>query len=90
MIYLLYFLVFINLLASLLTVYDKFAAKSNFYRIPERMLFGVSIVGGALFMYITMRAIRHKTFHKSFMIGLPLIIVMQILLLLLVVKEVAV
>ena len=30
-------------------------------------------------MYLTMRIIRHKTLHKSFMIGIPLIVILQII-----------
>ena len=37
-------------------------------------------------MYLTMRIIRHKTLHKKFMIGIPLIILLQIVLVLLLTK----
>lgn len=70
----------VNLLAVLICLYDKNHARKNKWRIPEKTLFLVSIFGGALFMFITMKLIRHKTRHKRFMIGLPLIIILQIIL----------
>ena len=54
-----------------LTVYDKAAAKRGAWRIPEAVLMGVGLIGGALPMFITMKLIRHKTKHIKFMLGLP-------------------
>lgn len=48
---------------------------------PEKTLFAFSIAGGALGMYVTMQLIRHKTQHKRFMVGLPLIIFAQAVIL---------
>ncbi len=70
-----------SLLAVCLTVYDKYAAKSKILRIPEKLLFLVSLFGGSLAMYVTMLVIRHKTKHKRFMIGLPVIALAQAVLL---------
>jgi uncharacterized membrane protein YsdA (DUF1294 family) len=44
--------------------------------VRERTLFILSALGGCVAMYLTMLFIRHKTMHKRFMIGLPLIIVL--------------
>lgn len=79
---LLLYLLAINLLSIVLCVADKRKAIKSKRRIPEKVLFSASILGGALFMYITMKTIRHKTLHKRFMIGLPLIILLQALLIL--------
>lgn len=46
-------------------------------RIPEATLLGLAFVGGALFMYLTMLAVRHKTLHPKFMIGLPAIMLLH-------------
>ena len=62
----------ISLVAVLMTVIDKSAAKRGAWRIPEATLMLVGLFGGALAMYITMQTVRHKTKHKKFMIGLPL------------------
>ncbi len=72
----------ISLIAVVLTVSDKIKAKRNSRRIPERVLMTVSLIGGATAMLLTMEAIRHKTKHKRFMIGLPILILLQVLLLL--------
>ncbi len=71
----------ISVVAVIATVYDKWAAQHNKRRIAERTLFGIAVIGGALAMYATMYLIRHKTRHKRFMIGLPLVLVLQFLLL---------
>lgn len=69
-----------SLLAVCLTVYDKYAAKRKKARIPEKILFLTALFGGSAAMYITMLVIRHKTKHKRFMIGLPVIALAQIVL----------
>lgn len=70
-----------SLAALILTVYDKIAAR-HFpdHRVPEKTLFIVSLLGGSIMMYTVMQIIRHKTKHKRFMIGIPLIIIAQLLL----------
>ena len=71
----------ISLISFAVCVYDKWAAKhATRHRVREATIFALSAFGGSLAMYITMLAIRHKTLHKRFMIGIPLIIVLQILL----------
>lgn len=73
----------IHLLAFVLTVYDKIAAKRlPRKRIRESTLFVLSAIGGAGVMFLTMLIIRHKTQHLSFMIGLPLMLLGQLVLLL--------
>ena len=68
----------ISLIAIIITVYDKIAAKKNPKgRVPEIRLLLVSLLGGSVFMLATMLMIRHKTKHKKFMIGLPVMIIFQ-------------
>ena len=62
----------ISLVAIIMTVADKQAAKKGAWRIPEETLMIVGLFGGALAMYITMQTIRHKTKHLKFMVGLPI------------------
>lgn len=76
------YLAVVSLLAMILTVADKIKAKRNSRRIPERGLMTLALLGGATAMLLTMEAIRHKTKHKRFMIGLPIMILVQVLLLL--------
>lgn len=49
-------------------------------RIPEKNLLIISALGGSIAMLITMRAIRHKTQHTKFMVGIPAIIIAQCVL----------
>ncbi len=69
----------ISIISIIVCVYDKKISKRNNVklRIPEKTLFLWSALGGSLAMYITMRLIRHKTKHLSFMIGIPVIFVLQ-------------
>lgn len=67
----------ISILSVILTFSDKKRARKGKWRIPEHTLFAAAILGGAIAMYITMRKINHKTRHKRFMIGLPVIIILQ-------------
>ena len=67
-----------SVLAVLFTVADKLFAKRPKRRIPENTLILVGIFGGAAFEYITMKLIHHKTLHKKFMVGLPLIFLLQL------------
>jgi uncharacterized membrane protein YsdA (DUF1294 family) len=71
-------------LTVILTIYDKIAAKKRpKHRISEAMLILLALLGGALAEYVVMKLIRHKTRHKKFMIGLPVIIFLHILLIVL-------
>lgn len=69
-----------SLLAVCLTVYDKYASVKKRFRVPEKTLFFVALCGGSAAMYITMLVIRHKTKHKRFMVGLPVIALAQAVL----------
>ncbi len=46
-------------------------------RVPENTLLAIAALGGSVAMLITMRTIRHKTQHAKFMLGIPVIIVLQ-------------
>ena len=71
------YLLVISFYSVMLTCSDKRLAKKGGRRVPEKKLFGAALLGGALAMYITMRIIRHKTLHKRFMTGIPVIIILQ-------------
>lgn len=70
-------LVAVNGWAAVLTASDKRRAKQGRRRTAESTLFLVAWLGGAAGMYLTMRVVRHKTKHRRFMWGLPLIILLQ-------------
>lgn len=75
--YILIYLLIINLLGAFVNIIDKQKAKHNRWRIPEATLWLFGILGGSLGSYITMKAIRHKTKHRAFMIGMPLLTIIQ-------------
>ena len=73
------YLLSINTLGIILTIYDKIASKKfRKNRIRENVLLLIGALGGAVSMYITMKLIRHKTRHKKFMTGLPMILILQV------------
>jgi uncharacterized membrane protein YsdA (DUF1294 family) len=74
------YIALISLFAVILTVHDKKAAQRHTWRVREMTLIIVAILGGSVSMLITMLIIRHKTKHIKFMLGLPLIIVIQVCL----------
>ena len=67
----------VSLITFLITALDKIFAKKKMRRVPEATLLTLALFGGAVSEYITMKLIRHKTLHKKFMTGLPVIIILQ-------------
>lgn len=75
---LLYFFT-ISLAGVLASVYDKWASRHRpRARVSEKNLFIMGALGGALAMYITMVGIRHKTKHRTFMVGFPAMVLAQL------------
>lgn len=65
-------------IAGLLVMYlDKHKARKHKWRIPEKTLFIVSLLGGSIGTWSGMYIFRHKTKHWYFVIGMPLILVLQ-------------
>ncbi len=86
--YILIYFAVISFVTSIITVYDKKAAKKRTkHRVSEKVLFLLAIMGGSLAEYLTMLKIRHKTKHKRFMIGLPIIMVLQVVVLWLILTQ---
>lgn len=77
-----YWLGLMNLSSIVICIFDKSQAKRGGWRVSEKTLFALSIAGGSVGMYATMCLVRHKTKHKRFMIGLPIIILLQSVILL--------
>ena len=72
------YLFVVSLWAIWLTLRDKRAARRGKWRVKERTLLIVSVIGGSVAMLVTMHCARHKTQHAKFMVGIPMIIVFQI------------
>ena len=75
------YLLIVNALGFVLMLADKYKAKNNLWRIPETTLIGVALIGGSVGSLIGMYTVRHKTKHPKFTVGIPLILVAQIVLL---------
>ena len=74
-----YFMI-INLIAFVMMCVDKQLAIYKKRRIPEKVLFLMAIVGGSIGSILGMYAFRHKTKHLTFVIGMPVILVVQIII----------
>ena len=69
---LLIYLLLINAAGFLLMHLDKFRAKNNLWRIPERVLLTVAFFGGSIGSLLGMHSARHKTNQRKFQLLLPL------------------
>lgn len=72
--------VLINIIAYVVMSEDKNKARARRERVPEKTLFLLAFMGGALGILIAMYRKRHKTKHASFRIGIPLLLLLNILL----------
>lgn len=79
--YLLAYIVIINIITFLAFAYDKHRAKNDGWRIKNFFLLGLSFIGGSLGGLLGMKLIRHKTKKSYYRMGLPLMVLMQILIL---------
>ena len=73
------YLCIINAAGFMLMLLDKWKAKKNLWRIPEATLFMVAILGGSIGSLLGMYAVRHKTKHLTFTVGMPLILALQVM-----------
>lgn len=71
------YLVVMNVLGVAVMWSDKRRARLHRWRIPEKVLFGVSLLGGSAGNWAGMYLFRHKTKHWYFVVGMPLILVCQ-------------
>ena len=76
-----YFLVGINILAFIVYGIDKWQAAHGRWRIPESTLLGLAVIGGSIGALIGMKVWHHKTKHKKFVLGLPAILLIQLIIL---------
>ena len=75
-----YILIIINVLTFLVYGIDKWKAKQGSWRISEATLLTLAIIGGSIGALLGMQVWHHKTIHKKFKYGLPLILLAQIAL----------
>ena len=71
------YLVVMNVLGVVVMWSDKRRARLHRWRIPEKVLFGASLLGGSAGTWAGMYLFRHKTKHWYFVVGMPIILVCQ-------------
>ena len=77
------YLVAVNLVTFFIYGIDKFKSKRAKWRVPEATLLGLAAVGGSIGAWLGMKLWHHKTLHKKFRYGIPLILIAQIAIVLL-------
>lgn len=75
------YVIVINIVAFLLMGEDKRRARKHLWRISEKSLFLCSLLGGSAGAWAGMYVFRHKTRHWYFVLGMPLILAAQVVLL---------
>lgn len=75
---LLLYLILINALGLILMHQDKRSARLHRARVPEAVLLGIAILGGAGAITLSMVLFRHKTKKPRFSIGVPVLLLLQI------------
>lgn len=76
------YLLILNATGFFLMGIDKWKARHKRWRIAEKTLFAVSLLGGSLGTWAGIYVFRHKTKHWYFVVGMPLIFVLQVFFLL--------
>ena len=71
------YLAIMNLIGISLMMIDKRRAIRHAWRIPEKTLFLVSILGGSVGTWAGMYLFHHKTKHWYFVVGMPAILILQ-------------
>ena len=72
------YLLAVNIATFFLYGIDKYKAKKNKWRISEATLLTMAAIGGSIGAWAAMRLWHHKTMHKKFKYGIPIIIILQV------------
>lgn len=72
------YLLLSNLVAFVVYGIDKYKARNGKWRISESTLLMLAMFGGSIGAWLAMKVFHHKTMHKKFYIGVPVIIVLQL------------
>ena len=83
---LLFYLIVINIVTFLVYGIDKWKAKQGSWRISEVTLLILAVIGGCIGALLGMKIWHHKTMHKKFKYGLPMILLAQIALIYLILR----
>ena len=72
------YLLAVNIASFLLYGIDKYKARKGRWRISEATLLMMAVIGGSIGAWSGMRLWHHKTMHKKFKYGIPIIIILQV------------
>lgn len=75
-----YYLVIINIITFLVYGIDKWKARKSLWRIREASLLMLAVLGGSFGAWLGMKVWHHKTQHKKFRYGIPVIIIIQLVI----------
>ena len=75
-----YYLVIINIITFLVYGIDKWKARKTMWRIREASLLMLAVLGGSIGAWLGMKVWHHKTQHKKFRYGIPVIIIIQLVI----------
>ena len=81
------YLAVINVATFITFGIDKWKAKNSKWRIKESTLLTFAVLGGSIGAWLGMKVWHHKTLHKKFKYGIPLILLAQIALIYLINKQ---
>ena len=73
------YLLAVNIAAFAVCGWDKLCAKRGMWRVPEKILLLLAILGGSVGAMAAMAIFRHKTLHLKFRYGVPLILILQLI-----------
>ena len=82
-----YYFIGINAIAFVIYGIDKLKAKKGKWRIPESTLLLLAIIGGSIGAWFGIKVWHHKTLHKKFKYGIPLIVIIQIVIAIYIFRE---
>lgn len=73
------YIIIINIISFFIMLYDKKQAIYHNFRISEKTIFIISLLLGGIGIYVGMYVFRHKTKHLKFTIGIPIVIILNII-----------
>ena len=73
------YLLAVNIAAFAVYGWDKMCAKRGMWRVPEKILLLLALLGGSVGAMAAMAIFRHKTLHLKFRYGVPLILILQLI-----------
>lgn len=87
LIYFIIIFIIMNIFGFFIMYIDKAKAKKGAYRISEKFIFITALLFGGVGIYLGMYKFRHKTKHNLFTVGIPIMIVLNIISFIFIVKD---